>query len=226
MKNTSKLLKALALTAAMVTCASAGAVNLAGWTLAAGVNNIAPKGKIGPITAPSIVDSYTQSNSDSQPIVNIAYWFSDHLSAEFGLGTPYKHQMSGAGALQGASDLGTLKQLPPTLFAQYHFRSAETVFRPYVGLGITYVIFSAETGSGTLTGISNPGGPAATFSVDNAWGVTPQIGATYAFNAKWFADVMISKTYVHTTVHLSPGGQSAHAPLDPVATAISVGYRF
>jgi len=218
-------LKTLALALVVSTSAAAHAVNLTGWSVAVGVNNISPKGEIGPFSAPSIVDSYNQSGSDTQPIVNIGYWFSEHLSAELGLGTPYTHQISGAGALQGSGKLGSLQQLPPTLFGQYHFLGATSAFRPYVGMGITYAKFRKERGSGTLTAITNPGGPATTFTVDNAWGLTPQIGLTYAFNPKWFADVMVSKTYLHTTVHLSTG-QSAYAPLNPVSTAVSVGYRF
>ncbi|HUW35920.1 MAG TPA: OmpW family outer membrane protein [Rhodocyclaceae bacterium] len=223
--RSARLLKTLALALAVSTSAAANAVTPAGWSVAVGVNNIAPKGKIGPFSAPSVVDSYNQSGSDTQPIVNIAYRFSEHLSAELGLGTPYTHQISGAGALQGSGKLGSLQQLPPTLFGQYHFRGEASAFRPYVGMGITHAIFRNERGSGTLTAITNPGGPATTFTVDNAWGLTPQIGATYAFDHHWFADVMLSKTYLHTTVHLSTG-QSAYAPLNPVSTAVSVGYRF
>ncbi len=217
------LMKTLAL--ALVLSANANAFELTGWTVAVGINHIAPKGEIGPFSAPSIVNTYNQSGSDTQPIVNIGYWFSPHVSAELGLGTPYTHQIYGAGALQGAGKLGSLEQLPPTLFGQYHFLGATEAFRPYVGMGLTYAKFRKEQGSGTLTAITNPGGTPTTFTVDNAWGLTPQIGATYAFNGKWFADAMISKTYLHTTVHLSTG-QSADAPLNPVSTSVSLGYRF
>lgn len=218
-------LKTLAIVAALCASASALAQTAGSWSVAAGYNNISPQGTSDPLSAPSIVNSTTKVGSDAQPILNIAYMFTDHMSAEFGLGTPYTHKLYGAGSLQGVGQLGTLKQLPPTIFGQYRFLEASSAFRPYVGLGITYTIFRDETGSGTLTAISNTGGPATTFTVDNAWGVTPQIGLTYAFSRKWFTDLMVSKTYISTTVHLSTG-QTANAPLNPIATALSVGYRF
>ena len=219
-------LKMLVVALAFGASVSASAQTAGTWSVAVGINNIAPKGTTDPISAPSVVNSTTAVSSNAEPIVEISYMFTDHISAEFGLGTPYKHDLSGAGSLQGAGKLGSLKQLPPTIFAQYHFMDADSPFRPYVGLGLTYAMFYDEQGSGTFTAVSNTGGQAATFTVDNAWGVTPQAGLTFALNKKWFVDAMVGKTYISTTVHLSPGGQTAKAPLNPVVTSLAVGYRF
>ncbi len=38
--------------------------------------------------------------------------------------------------------IGTLKHLPPTLLAQYHFTNFGA-FKPYVGAGINYTRFSS-----------------------------------------------------------------------------------
>jgi outer membrane protein len=219
-------LKTLAIAVALLSASASALAQTAGsWAVALGYNNIAPQGTSDPLIAPSIVNSTTKVSSDAQPIVNFTYMFTDHIAAEFGLGTPYTHKLSGAGSLQGADNLGSLKQLPPTLFGQYRFLEASSAFRPFVGVGVTYAIFRDEKGSGTLTAISNPGGPPTTFTVDNAWGVTPEIGLTYAFNGKWFAEVMAGKTYISTTVHLSTG-QTSKAPLNPIVSAVSIGYRF
>ncbi len=43
--------------------------------------------------------------------------------------------------LNGAK-IGTLKHLPPTLLAQYHFTNLGA-FKPYVGAGINYTRFSS-----------------------------------------------------------------------------------
>lgn len=223
--NTRSMSVALAVALVFGVCASASAQTAGTWSVAAGINNIAPQGTTDPLSSPSIVNSTTKVSSDAQPLIDISYMFTDHISAEVGIGTPYTHDLSGSGSLQGAGKIGTLKQLPPTVFAQYHFMEANSAFRPYVGLGLTYAIFSDEKGSGTLTAVSNTGGPATTFKVDNAWGVTPEIGLTYAFNGKWFVDAMVGKTYINTTVHLSTG-QSASAPLNPIVTSLVVGYRF
>ena len=50
----------------------------------------------------------------------------------------------------------TVEQLPPTLLLQNRFLEVKSVFRPYVGPGVTYAIFQKETGSGTLTALINP----------------------------------------------------------------------
>ena len=219
-------LTALLIALSLGTCATASAQTAGTWSVGLGVNNISPQGTTDALSAPSIVGSTTKVSSDAQPIIEISYMFTDHISAEFGLGTPYKHDLSGAGALQGSGKIGSLEQLPPTVFAQYHFLDANAQLRPYLGLGLTYAIFRDETGSGTLTAVSNTGGQPATFTVDNAWGVTPAAGLTFAFNNKWFLDAMVGKTYISTTVHLSPGGQTATAPLNPIITSLVVGYRF
>ena len=218
-------LKTLVAALALGVCASASAQTAGTWSVAFGVNDIAPQGTTDPFSAPSIVNSTTKVKSDAQPVLEISYNFTDHISAEFGLGTPYKHELDGAGSLSGAGKLGTLKQLPPTLFGQYHFLDANAPVRPYVGVGLTYAIFRDEEGNGTLTAITNPGGPPTTFKVDNAWGVTPQVGVTFAINNKWYADAMIGKTYISTTVHLSTG-ETASAPLNPLVGSLTVGYRF
>ena len=222
--KTTITLKALALGAALAVSGAASAQTASPWAVSFGYNNISPE-TTDAMSAPSIPNSETKPGSDGQPIFNIIYNFNDHISAEFGLGTPYKHDLYGAGALSGTGKLGTLEQLPPTLFVQYHFLDATSPVRPYIGLGATYAMFRDEKGSGTLTGITNPGGPPTTFTVDNAWGATPQLGVSYYFNQHWFVDAWVAKTYISTTVHLSTG-QSASAPLNPASEAITVGYRF
>lgn len=218
-------LKALAAGALLAASAAASAQQAANtWAVSVGYNNITSH-KTDALSAPSIPDSETKPSSDAQPVLNIIYNFDDHFSALLGLGTPYSHDLYGAGSLSGTGKLGTLKQLPPTLFAQYHFLDATQPVRPYVGIGVTYAMFRDEKGSGTLTAISNPGGPPTTFTVDNAWGATPQLGVTWDVNQHWFVDAWVAKTYISTTVHLSTG-QSANAPLNPTSEAITVGYRF
>ncbi len=223
--KTTLTLKALAMGSLLAASAAVSAQQSAGtWAVSVGYNNISPH-ETDALSAPSIPDSKTKPGSDGQPVLNIIYNFDDHISALLGLGTPYTHDLYGAGALSGAGKLGTLKQLPPTLFAQYHFMDASAPVRPYVGLGVTYAMFRDEKGSGTLTALSNTGGTPTTFTVDNAWGATPQLGVTWDVNQHWFIDAWVAKTFISTTVHLSTG-QSANAPLNPTSEAITVGYRF
>jgi outer membrane protein W len=68
-------------------CASASAQTAQSWSVAVGANNISVPGVSDPLSAPSIVDSRTKVSSNTQPIVNVAYMVTDHISVEFGLGT-------------------------------------------------------------------------------------------------------------------------------------------
>jgi outer membrane protein len=179
----------------------------------------------GDLSAPSLPGTTVDVGTAHTEIITATYLFTDNISAELYGGVPVKHDMYGAGAIQGVGVIGTVKQLPPTLFGQYRFLAANSDFRLYVGLGITYVRFEDETGSAALTAITNPGGPPTTFNVKNAWGITPQIGFTSAINKKWYIDVSVNKSIVKTTTTLSTG-QYVDTTLNPVVSQVSIGYRF
>jgi len=222
MKNLVKLLgSALFMTmSALVMAQEAGT-----WEAKIGVAYFDPIVGSGDLSAPSIGGVKVDVNPATTAILTATYMFTDHISAELYGGIPLKHNMVAAGSLQGVGVIGTVKQLPPTLFGQYRFFDPNAMFRPYVGLGITYVHFQDETGSGVLTAITNPGGPPTTFSVKDTWGITPQIGFTESINKQWYVDVSVNKSIAKTTTTLSTG-QYINTTLNPVVTQVSVGYRF
>jgi outer membrane protein len=113
----------------------------------------------------------------------------------------------------------------PTVFGQYRFGSPTSAFRPYVGLGLTYAYFYGEEGSGTLTSLTNPGGPPTATSTDAAFGISGQIGATYDMGDKWFLSAGVIKTRLKTTTSLSTG-QSIDVRLDPLSVCFAIGQRF
>jgi outer membrane protein len=158
-------------------------------------------------------------------ILTLTYMLTDETSLEFYAGLPYKHDIVGAGALSGMGKLGSVKQVSPTLFAQYRFLPASSVFRPYVGLGLTYAYFFGEEGSGTLTALTNPGGPPTQISADSAFGLSPQLGLSFKINERWYLDGSVIKTYLKNKTTLSTG-QTIDTKLDPISTNLSIGYRF
>jgi len=112
------------------------------------------------------------------------------------------------------------------VFAQYRFAEPEAKFRPYVGLGLTYSRFFKTRSTATLSGLTGgtPSRP-TTASVDNKWGLTPQIGFVWSINDRWSLDAAYYKSFLKTTTHLS-SGQSITTRLNPDVIAIGVGYRF
>jgi len=116
--------------------------------------------------------------------------------------------------------------LPVTVFAQYRFGEAEARFRPYLGVGVTYGRFFKTRTTATLSGLTGgtPANP-TTASVDNKWGITPQVGFVWKINDRWFLDAAYYKSFLKTTSHLS-SGQSISKRLNPDVIAVGVGYRF
>jgi outer membrane protein len=220
--NTVKL---LALAAAMTVASAASAQTAGSWIGTLGINKITPKVDSGDISAPALPHTKADVDSDTKPRFTIGYMYTDNISAELDLGLPYKHTLVGAGAIEGTGKLGTSEVLPPTAFVQYRFLPANSMFRPYVGLGITYAYFQKERGSAQLTAVLNTGGPASTFKIDNKWAASYQIGGTVKINEKWFVDATVIKTMLKTDVHFSTG-QNQSVKLDPLAVSVSIGYKF
>lgn len=227
MKHQMKFLAVAA--AAMLAAGSVCAQTAGTWMVRAGATRLAPVGPSGCMTAPDYGDGSgcTRSNvsANTQLAGGITYMYTDNISVDVPLALPFKHDVIGAGSMEGAGKLGEVKALPMTVFLQYRFLEANAKFRPYVGLGVTYAYFFDEQGSYHLTQTTNPGGPPTSFTVDAKFILTPQIGATLALNDKWFIDVFYSKAKLSTTTHFS-SGQTMPADLDPAAYGIAVGYKF
>ncbi|MFZ6816550.1 OmpW/AlkL family protein [Undibacterium sp. Rencai35W] len=225
-KSFNTAMKLLAIAVSMTASVAASAQSAGTWSAKFGINQITPKVTSGDLSAPALPGTKADVGSDTEPVLVGNYMFTDNISAEFAVGLPYKHNLIGAGAINGTGKLGTSEVLPPTLFAQYRFFQAKSAFRPYVGVGLTYAYFQKETGSGQLTALTNTGSSSpTTFKLDHKFGVTGQIGAAYAINEKWYVDAAVTKTYLKTTAHFSTG-QTQEIKLDPVAIVVGVGYHF
>lgn len=87
-------------------------------------------------------------------------------------------------------------------------------------------MFMKETGSFAMTALTNPGaGVPTTFSIDNKWTYTGQLGVQMNVDQHWYANVAFLKTRLRTDVHFSTG-QYQHMKLDPNAYILTVGYKF
>ena len=224
--RSNSVVKMLVAAGALACAASASAQSAGQFTAKFGFNQLSPKVESGDISAPALPFTKADVSSNIQPVVIVAYGLTDNISLETAVGTPYKHKIKGAGAIAGTGQLGTVEALPATLFAQYRFGAPTATFRPFVGIGATYAYFMKERGSARMTAITNPGsGVPTTFSIDNKFTYTAQVGMAFNFHEKWFADVTVNKARLRTDVHFSTG-QTQHMKLDPVAVILAVGYKF
>lgn len=213
--------------AVALACASSAYAQSAGQiTAKIGINRLTPKVESGDLSAPALPGTKAGVGSDKQPVLILSYSFTDNISAEMALGTPYKHTISGAGAIQDTGKLGTVEALPPTVFLQYRFFKPTSAFRPFIGVGPTYAYFMKERGSAAMTALTNPGGGVpTTFKIDNKLTYSAQVGVAMNFDERWFADATVIKTRLRTDVHFSTG-QTQFMKLDPVSIVLAVGYKF
>lgn len=142
--------------------------------------------------------------SKAIPDISIGYFLTRNVALDLLLTTPQKHEVE----LNGAP-LGSVKHLPPTLFAQYHFAPDARV-RPYAGAGINYTRFLDRTV-----------GPARLES--SSIGPAVQVGADYMLDRNWSVNVDLKKLWIKADVENIPG---LTATVNPILFAVGVGYRY
>ncbi len=128
-------------------------------------------------------------NSDTQLGLVFTYMATDRVGIELLAATPFKHDISGAGAIAGVGKLGDTQHLPPTLSVQYYLAEPDAKFQPYVGAGINYTLFFNEGTTQTLTDsigalaeLAGAPGVVATstkLDIDDSIGASIQAGFNY-----------------------------------------------
>lgn len=142
--------------------------------------------------------------------VDASYFVTPNVAVELIATTPQKQTVY----LNGTK-LGTLRHLPPTLTAQYHFAPTNPVARPYVGFGVNYTHFSAVNLNDVLP-----------LDIDrHSWGTAVQFGADFPINDKLSVNVDFKKIDIRTRVY-NNGTQLGTVKVDPVLFGIGIGYRF
>jgi outer membrane protein len=141
------------------------------------------------------------------PEVDVSYFFTPNIAAELVLTVPQKHTLRSNGV-----EIGTLKHLPPTLLAQYHFTQFSG-FRPYLGAGVNYTRFSS---------VNLPAG----VDIDrNSFGPALQVGVDIPLTKQVFLNLDVKKVWIRTDVTAGGAGLGKFK-VDPVLAGVGIGYRF
>lgn len=180
--------------------ASAFAYTSGDLILRAGVATVAPAGD-------GALDGALDVKSNSQLGLTATYMLADNWGLGLLAATPFKHDITVDGAT-----VGSTKHLPPTLTAQYHFSTGETV-HPYVGLGVNYTkFFSEESALGDL-------------SLDSSFGLAAELGVDFNFDSHWGANLALWYIDIDTDASLD-GDKLATVQIDPWVYNLGISYRF
>lgn len=158
-------------------------------------------------------------SNNTQLGLTFDYMVTENIGIELLAATPFRHKV-GLGA---TGDLATVKQLPPTLMAQWYFGDAKSKARPYIGAGINYTKFfdTDFNQTGKDAGLTD-------LSVKDSWGAAGQVGLDYLVNDDWLINMSVWYMDIDTEVKFKAGGeqQNIKTRIDPWVFMFSAGYRF
>ncbi len=141
------------------------------------------------------------------PEVDVSYFVTPNVAVELILTVPQKQTLSSRGTA-----IGTLKHLPPTLTAQYHFTNLNG-FKPYLGAGVNYTRFSS---------VNLPAG----VDIDrDSFGLAVQAGVDIPLSKGVYLNLDLKKVYIRTDVSAA-GAKLGTFKVDPVLFGVGVGWRF
>jgi outer membrane protein len=156
-------------------------------------------------------------NNSFVPTIGIEYYLTDAVSVEAIAGTAnHKIKVNGLTAIGTANDdLAKIWHLPPTVTAKYHF-DTKTAYVPYVGAGVSYVMFYSVKGQNGLS-----------VDLKNKAGFALQAGVDVNTNTKMSYNFDVKKIYVETDARVNNGVYTATGvKVDPLVVSAGVGFKF
>lgn len=175
------------------------------------------------------------NNSTSATLsVSASYMITDNIGSRLTVGIPPQIDLNlsipalGSQLLTGSS----VRVVSPVVSAQYYFFSPDHAYRPYAGLGVSYVSFSnihlsskplAQALAGTYQ------------HLDPTWAPVFTVGSSYRFNDHW--SLVSSLSYMPLTTKITlegPGNGSTLPPqtttadlkVNPLDTMVQISYTF
>ncbi|WP_243294332.1 OmpW/AlkL family protein [Geothrix mesophila] len=148
-------------------------------------------------------------SSKTIPEVDISYFFTKNLVAELVLTVPQEHDVTLSG-----TKIGTFKELPPTLTAQWHFLPGQTV-DPYVGLGLNLTLISDVKLAGGALDLDR-----------TSVGLAAQVGVDFKVAKQCFINLDAKYVQIRSDVKTATGAKVTTVKVDPFLFGVGVGYRF
>jgi outer membrane protein len=239
-----KLKQAMTGIAALACMTAAHAQSAGSFYVSSGWLHLAPQSSSDPLKETSVGGSpvnvtlpNTGASLDSADTLGLTagYFVTDHIATEFVVGIPPKFNLDGSGAFSQYGKLGDAKQWSPTLLFKYYFMGPQSRFRPYLGVGVTYVKFTDAEITNSVFEQQVLHGP-TTVSTDSSWEPVFNGGFTFAIDQHWFAGFSLSYIPLSTTAKLNTAASTpvgvinvqsqTKIKLNPIVSFVSIGYRF
>ena len=155
--------------------------------------------------------STINANNRLIPEVDFSWFFTKNIAAELVLTYPQTVNVQ-----LNNTYIGKIKALPPSLVLQYHFTDFGG-FKPYVGLGVNYTLFSSR---------DNILGGAVTVE-NSSIGMVGQVGFDYMFTKSLGLNFDVKYIQMETDVTVKASGAKLGAlGLSPITTGVGLTYKF
>lgn len=204
MKRTTALIIAMAAAGVPV----AHAQQAGDWQVKFGLHVVDPKSNNGSLADGALK---TDVGNGLSPTITAEYRVTPKFGIELLAALPFSHDIK----LNGAKS-ATVKQLPPTLSAQWHFLT-DSKFDPFVGIGLNYTRFFSVNEKGPLAGTR--------VNLSDSWGPALHAGVDYAWNENWSLTADARWIGISTDVKVD-GAKVGTVDIDPLVYGLAVGYRF
>ena len=179
-----------------------------------------------PTSPPTVLDGVSVSDDTQLGIIG-AYMVSDNFGIELLAATPFEHDIGVKGV---GIDAGTVKQLPPTLMAQWYPRGYQSGWQPYVGVGVNYTIFFDENVDGELEDALGTiiGASKVDLDLENSFGLAAQAGIDFPLTDSWALNVGVWYIDIGTKANIKTdvGTVKFDVDIDPWVYNIGIAYKF
>jgi len=232
MKNNSLSLS-LIVTGTLLATSSA----FAQYTVQVGYADVDPGASASASSGPYIPANTTSLSVKAQQTLffSIAYDITPQWDLQLALGYPPTHDVKlrlinpanvppSVAAKEGQL-IGTVRQIAPTVFANYKFGEASSKLRPFVGIGVNYTMFDQAESTALFNQLS---GGVTNNKLTDSWGLAAQVGATYKVGGPWSVSGTWSTADVKSTLTNNTYGieRKTDIKFNPSVFILSVGYSF
>jgi outer membrane protein len=180
------------------------------WLVRVGFSQLNPDSYNLDLGGPAVV-----VDSDISMTATVEYMITPHIGTELLVAWPFTHGLDLDTGGRPLDRVGQVDVMPPTLSLNWHF-NPNGMFRPYIGAGVNYTLFSGEESRGALSGSS--------IELDDAIGAAGQVGVDIG-QRNWFFNANVRYIDLSTDVTVD-GVDLGSAELNPWVYGLHVGYRF